>query len=405
MSGRKKRMSRAYDVMVAGHLCLDIIPEFPDRGGMTNLDEALRPGALLTVGGAVVSTGGAVSNTGIALKKLGHRVCVSARIGDDEFGSLVLHLMEKNAGKEGIRVDPSARTSYTIVIAVPGRDRSFIHHPGANDDYCADDVDEMLLRHSRVFHFGYPPMMRRMYEEGGRQLVEIFRRAKEANAVTSCDMVAIDPRSPAASSPWREILSAALPHIDIFAPSFEEAVCVLDTEQFFRRKVSGRDLIWHSSPREYRRVADALIGMGGSVVMLKAADRGIYLKTSSRAGFPQKQPAGRGFSQGWAGRELWCPALKAQDIASATGAGDACIAGFLTAFLRGLGPEECLRYAAILGWENLSALDATSGIRNWEETVALFYAEMPENDPHLVEEGWRRDEGSPVWRGPEDTMA
>lgn len=36
---------RPYDAMVAGHLCLDIIPRFPDSGAST-FSEIIRPGKL-----------------------------------------------------------------------------------------------------------------------------------------------------------------------------------------------------------------------------------------------------------------------------------------------------------------------------------------------------------------------
>jgi hypothetical protein len=56
-------------------------------------------------------------------------------------------------------------------------------------------------------------------------------------------------------------------------------------------------------------------------------------------------------------------------VVSATGSGDNAIAGFLAAFLRGLPPQECLHVAAAVGADNVSVLDATSGVRSWEETV------------------------------------
>ena len=58
-------MKKPFDVVVAGHICLDIIPTIPHER------IEFEPGRLLQVGPAVLSTGGAVSNTGLAL----HRSC------------------------------------------------------------------------------------------------------------------------------------------------------------------------------------------------------------------------------------------------------------------------------------------------------------------------------------------
>ncbi len=82
-------MSRQYDIMVAGHLCLDIIPRFTDTGA-TKIEEIMRPGKLVNVGEAMVSTGGPVSNTGLNMKTLGSNVCFCACAGDDQFGKLAV---------------------------------------------------------------------------------------------------------------------------------------------------------------------------------------------------------------------------------------------------------------------------------------------------------------------------
>ena len=45
-------------VIVAGHICLDITPEFPDNG--KKISDIFLPGKLVEMKGASVSTGGAV---------------------------------------------------------------------------------------------------------------------------------------------------------------------------------------------------------------------------------------------------------------------------------------------------------------------------------------------------------
>ena len=62
-------LERQYDITVAGHICLDIIPQIPDTG-IREISELFKPGKLINVTAAKISTGGPVSNTGIATKKL-----------------------------------------------------------------------------------------------------------------------------------------------------------------------------------------------------------------------------------------------------------------------------------------------------------------------------------------------
>ncbi|MCB9770634.1 MAG: carbohydrate kinase family protein [Candidatus Omnitrophica bacterium] len=96
-------MSKPFDVMVAGHLCLDVIPRFFDTGAR-RIDEIIRPGKLVNVGPATISTGGPVSNTGINLKNLGNRVCFCARLGNDEFGRLAQERLDQSGSAEGVRM-------------------------------------------------------------------------------------------------------------------------------------------------------------------------------------------------------------------------------------------------------------------------------------------------------------
>ena len=131
-------MTEWFSAIVAGHLCLDIIPHI---AGIT--PEAFRasflPGHLIDVGPAALSTGGPVSNTGLALHKLGVPTQLMGKIGDDLFGQAVRQLVTGYDPRlaDGMVVDPQANTSYTVVINPPGVDRIFLHCPGANDTFSA----------------------------------------------------------------------------------------------------------------------------------------------------------------------------------------------------------------------------------------------------------------------------
>lgn len=59
-----------------------------------------------------------------------------------------------------------------------------------------------------------------------------------------------------------------------------------------------------------------------------------------------------------------------EHVASATGAGDAAIAGFLAAWLRDEPPKRCMTFLTAVGAQNLSAMDSVSGLKSWEETRA-----------------------------------
>lgn len=390
-----------YDVVAAGHICLDVTPAIPDTG-VTRVEQLFRPGAIVNVGPCTVSTGGPVSNTGIGLVKLGCRVAFMAKVGDDDYGRIVRRLLETSGSAAGIRTTAGADTSYTVALCPPGIDRIFLHCPGTNDTFGADDVNFDLVKQAGLFHLGYPPLMRRLYEDGGTQLVEIFKRAKAAGATTSLDMSLPDPHSPSGKAPWEEILKRLLPHVDIFLPSLEESFFMLHRDEFLRRKEqhAGHDLLDHIRPDESSAMAARFLEFGAGMTALKCGRRGYYFRTGDARVFARFGRAKPGNVQRWARRELWHPAVTVAPIRSATGSGDSSIAGFLTAFLRGCDLEDCLRTANCVGAQNLTALDATSGIRKWEETWARVQGGL-KTEP-LEVAGWRHDAKKNIWVGPHD---
>ena len=92
--------------------------------------------------------------------------------------------------------------------------------------------------------------------------------------------------------------------------------------------------------------------------------------------------------------------MEPNPLASATGSGDSAIAGLLSSFLRGDSPERALRYSVATGWENLTQLDAVSGILPWDETTALADSDYPLLDADVREAGWEWSAGDRLFHGP-----
>ncbi len=224
-----------FNVVVAGHICLDVIPDLGHlpEGRFASL---FQPGQIVSVGPAAFSTGGLVSNTGLALFRLGIATRLVAKVGDDLFGTMVTHLVRRDRPSlaEGLAASAADTTSYTIIINPPGVDRIFLHCPGANDTFCAQDIDYSLLAGASLFHFGYPPLMRQMYADDGQELAKIFKQAKAAGVTTSLDMAFPDPSSEGGKANWSKILSSVLPDVDLFQPSVEELLFMLRREEYER---------------------------------------------------------------------------------------------------------------------------------------------------------------------------
>jgi sugar/nucleoside kinase (ribokinase family) len=397
-------MARKYDIMAAGHLCFDVIPSFPDTGAR-QIGDLLRPGKLVHVDDAAMSTGGPVSNTGIGLKILGSQVVFTARVGADDFGRMTMERLRHSGNADGIRVMKGASSSYTVALAPPGIDRIFLHNPGTNDDFGPEDLKPSLIAQCRHFHFGYPPLMRRMYANEGRELQKIFQIAKDAGATTSCDMALPDPASHAGKAPWKKILTRILPYVDIFLPSVEEMLFMLEREVFLKLKEQhrGSDLLDVLKAEDYSRLAGKLLELGSKMTSLKAGRRGFYFRTQEQHTFKGLGAARPGNPANWSARELWCPAFLCRKVASATGSGDSAIAGFLHAYLKGLDLEPSLKIANCLGWQNIQVLDAISGIHDWKGTQADLRRNMPFEELALAKApGWSWDKKFKLWHGPND---
>ena len=392
-------------IVAAGHICLDITPAIPGEAGRS-IREYLSPGSLLNVGAADIHTGGSVANTGLAMRLLGEDVHLAGKIGDDAFGKLVQGIVagtgtaEDAGGKpeqdsatgaaaaDGLICRAGETTSYSVVFAPPGIDRIFLHHTGANDTFCSDDVSDDLLEGAALFHFGYPPLMRKMYENDGAELAKLLGRAKAAGAATSLDLALMSEDSDAGRADWERILSRVLPLTDIFVPSAEELFYMLDRLRWRELKASavasgsnadftdaldvGRDII---------PLAARCLRMGVKILLIKCGASGLYYSAgdeetlrcigNAAARFPLDASA-------WANRSGFVPSFIPERILSGTGAGDTCVAAFLTAILRGYEPEMSAKLAAAEGASVLASYDALGGLKSLEELEQKILA------------GWKR---------------
>ena len=89
---------------------------------------------------------------------------------------------------------------------------------------------------------------------------------------------------------------------------------------------------------------------------------------------------------------------------SATGAGDATIAGFLSAVIKDFGPIEALEIANTLGWQNVRKSDALSGIEDWTNTVEMIKDKNRSRNPLAIDDGvWVYQSTDRVFLGPNDS--
>ena len=289
------------------------------------------------------------------------------KIGDDSIGTMIQSILARY-GAGGLLVDPESSTSYTVVLAVPGLDRVFLHNPGANDTFTGADIPEKALEDAALFHFGYPPLMRRTWENDGEELVALFQRIRAKGIATSLDLAAVDPNAPAGSADWRKILARVLPYVDFFVPSFEELCWMLDRDRYERLAAGGRDMTDSLDLQaEAMPLAEELLSLGCRVVVIKCGTSGMLLRSAGKTAVTAIGTRLELDREAWSDQTVLQPCFKADIVRSATGAGDTSIAAFLAAVMSGRQPADCLALASAEGACCVTAYDALSGLKPLDE--------------------------------------
>jgi sugar/nucleoside kinase (ribokinase family) len=176
-----------------------------------------------------------------------------------------------------------------------------------------------MLERCSVLAFGYLGLL----PECEPALPAAFARLKKTTGIR----ILLDTGGNPRRNP--RLLKALLPHVDMFLPSFEEAAT----------------LTGNSTPAGIVRACRAA-GAGG-VVGVKLGARGCYLD--------------------YGGRAAMIPARRVRTVVDATGAGDAYVAGFVAATIRGADPFEAARFGNAVAASCVTALGASTAIRPFGE--------------------------------------
>jgi sugar/nucleoside kinase (ribokinase family) len=278
-------------------------------------------------------SGGSAANTGYGLARLGVEVSLIGRIGTDGFGDF-LEAEAKRVGCDSshLKRDPYIGTSSSIVTVTPDGERTFLHSIGANAKLMPQDVPLMELKNqgTQILHLAGFFILTDMEGQQGEPAAELFRQASNLGMLTSLDCVWD------ATGRWGKLIASVLAQTDIFCPSIHEA-----------RAITGLEA--NATPQE---IAQGLFDLGvRQIVALKMGAEGSFVMARD-------------------GTHHTVSAPKVETI-DGTGAGDAFIAGFLAAYLRGMNLLECAQFGNATGALCVGALGAIAGVTNWEAAQVL----------------------------------
>ncbi len=304
------------DVLCLGILVADIVAK--------PIEEMPGKGKLQLVDTMELHTGGCASNAGYDLNKLGVSTGLMGKVGMDGFGDFFIRYMEDSGlDTRGIKCTSSVNTSATMVMVSADGERTFFHYLGANGELSYDDIDFDIVREAKILHIAGAFLMPKF---DGESTARVLKQARDLGIITSLD-TAWDSRGN-----WMSLLEPCLHHLDIFMPSIEEA-----------RMVTGKE--------EPPEIADFLLSYGIGTVALKMGEQGSYIRTRD-----------------W---DIYVPIFEVETV-DATGAGDAFAAGFLAGVSKGWDHKEAAKLASAVGACCVTAMGATAGVKNWQETLSFM---------------------------------
>lgn len=274
------------DVLAIGELNPDLILSgFAVDGPVLGTEQAFDT-QTLTLG----------SSTAIAcvlMQRLGLRTAMAARIGDDDHGRFCIDaLTAEGVDVTSVQTSAAQATGITISLSYP-TDRMLLTRYGTMTEFGVSDIKPDLLTQARHLHVGS------FFIQSGLRpdLPALFEAAQARGQSTSLDL-GWDP-----SEMWStDLLQELLPHVSVVFPNQIELASVTRTND----------------------VSDGLKKLhilGAQEVALKLGAEGSTWsdghKTVIHGGFPV-------------------------EVVDTTGAGDSFNAGFLSGWLAGKSPIECL---------------------------------------------------------------
>lgn len=131
-----------YDVTALGELLIDFVCKSSDIAGYPTL---------------AANPGGAPGNFLAALSAYGCQTAFLGKVGEDVFGNLLIHTLQKSGiDTKGVVQDASVFTTMAFVTLDSSGNRSFdfARKPGADTQLSFEELDLSLIDACRDFHFG-----------------------------------------------------------------------------------------------------------------------------------------------------------------------------------------------------------------------------------------------------------
>lgn len=296
-----------FDAVFVGLTILDIagrpVDAIPQGGGLAFIDE-IRMNPAGTASGALMNAA-----------KLGLSTSTVACVGNDEKGDFIVNFYEKmGIDCSMVQRTDDTLTSATILPIRSNGERPALHCRGASDKLFVSEDQFDAACDARFLHHGGTGLLNDM-DQG--QSAKLLAHAKSKGLTTTFDLIGPNEQT-------LDLLKDALPHIDYFMPSLEEAA-----------QISGLN-----DPSE---IAKFFKGIGATSCIFKWGEKGSFVSTPDT--------------------EFRVPAFKVE-VSDTTGCGDSYCGGFIAGLSMGYDLEEACRLATAVSGLVATALGSDAALRD-----------------------------------------
>ena len=298
------------------------------------VDALPTPGELQVIDSSSMFVGGCASNASIVLAKLGVPVSLCVKLGKDLFGHFVYDTC-KEAGVDvrGCVMDEGVQTTTSIVCVNSDGERSFLYNGGSTSAMTDKDISDELIADADIVFLAGALLTHGL---DGEPAAKMFAKAQSMGKFTVMD-TAWDP-----TGRWMKGVEAALPHLDLFMPSIEEA-----------QKIAGKE--------DFDDIADVFFAKGVKNVIIKAGKKGAYIREGGKKGY-------------------FAPTYLSIKPTDTTGAGDSFCAGFLAGLAQDFDFEKSAKLGNAVGTHCVMELGASTGIK----PLAEIYKFMEEHTDEVA---------------------
>ncbi len=269
--------------------------------------------------------GGCAYNTGVDAKRLGLKVSIQGKVGNDHFGSVLLdYLKRENISADKI-TKANTGTAFSFIMIPDSGQRRIYNTPAANHPFCLDDIDFDSIKDSKVMHIAGSSLMPKL---DGPPTIELLKFCRKNNVITSMD--------PVFKTGIANVIVPALPYLDIFLPNTEES------EHITGLKKPEDQLNFYLD----NGVGTAAIKMGEKGVLISDGKQRFELRAYNVA------------------------------VADTCGAGDAFIAGFIYGILKGWDLYTNAKFATGTAAHCVQSDGATTGVVEADK-ISAFITRVP----------------------------